>query len=148
MLPHRAGTQRMARGSVSSRPDAWAHPGENVRRTRLARRCPRPRQLECISRGEFYGFVGPGRRPLDGGRFRQLRKIGFLPHYRFRPNFRAEFRRSFYYHDCSGRIPGHTTRAPPVGFEPETSGFQLYAIANLDKTSVYLSNLYLAENSG
>ena len=21
-----------------------------------------------------------------------------------------------YYHDCSGRIPGHTTRAPPVGF--------------------------------
>ena len=41
-----------------------------------------------------------------------------------------------YYHDCSGRIPGHTTRAPPVGFEPETNGFQFYAIANLDKTSL------------
>ena len=40
----------------------------------------------------------------------------------------------FYYHDCSGRIPGHTTRAPPVGFELETNGFQFYAIANLDKT--------------
>ena len=37
-----------------------------------------------------------------------------------------------YYHDCSGRIPGHTTRAPPVGFEQETNGFQFYAIANLD----------------
>ena len=42
-----------------------------------------------------------------------------------------------YYHDCSGRIPGHTTRAPPVGFELETNGFQFYAIiANLDKTSL------------
>ena len=41
------------------------------------------------------------------------------------------------YHDCSGRIPGHTTRAPPVGFEPETNGFQFYAIANLDKTIFY-----------
>ena len=41
-----------------------------------------------------------------------------------------------YYHDCSGRIPGHTTRAPPVGFELETNSFQLYAIANLDKTSL------------
>ena len=27
MLPHRAGSQRMARGGVSSRPDAWAHRG-------------------------------------------------------------------------------------------------------------------------
>ena len=27
MLPHRAGSQRMARGGVSSRPDAWARPG-------------------------------------------------------------------------------------------------------------------------
>ena len=26
-----------------------------------------------------------------------------------------------YYHDCSGRIPGHTTRAPQVGFELETN---------------------------
>ena len=26
-------------------------------------------------------------------------------------------------HDCSGRIPGHTTRAPLVGFELETNGF-------------------------
>ena len=41
-----------------------------------------------------------------------------------------------YYHDCSGRISGHTTRAPPVGFKLETNGFQLYAIANLDKKSL------------
>ena len=27
MLPHRAGSQRMARGGVSSRPDAGTHPG-------------------------------------------------------------------------------------------------------------------------
>ena len=33
-----------------------------------------------------------------------------------------------------GRIPGHTTRAPPLGFELETNSFQFYAIANLDKT--------------
>ena len=42
-----------------------------------------------------------------------------------------------YYHDCSGRIPGHTSRAPQVGFELETNCFQFYAIANLDKTSLY-----------
>ena len=42
-----------------------------------------------------------------------------------------------YYHDCSGRITGHTTRAPPVGFELETNGFQFYAIGNLDNTSRY-----------
>ena len=38
-----------------------------------------------------------------------------------------------YYHDCSGsgRIPGHATRASSVGFELETNGFQLYAIADL-----------------
>ena len=41
-----------------------------------------------------------------------------------------------YYHDCSGRIPGHTTRAPAVGFELETNSFQFFAIANLDKTSL------------
>ena len=28
----------------------------------------------------------------------------------------------------------HTTRAPSVGFELATNGFQLYSIANLDKT--------------
>ena len=33
------------------------------------------------------------------------------------------------------RIPGHTTRAPPVGFELATDGIQFYAIANLDRTS-------------
>ena len=37
---------------------------------------------------------------------------------------------------CSGRIPGHTTREPQVGFELETNSFQLHAIANLDKTSL------------
>ena len=30
-------------------------------------------------------------------------------------------------------VPGQTTRAPPVGFEPGTNGIQFYAIANLDK---------------
>ena len=47
-------------------------------------------------------------------------------------------------HDCSGRIPGHTTREPPVGFELETNGFQFYDIANLDKTcNILVSNLNL-----
>ena len=31
-----------------------------------------------------------------------------------------------YYHDCSIRIPGHTTRAPPAGFELETNGFHAF----------------------
>ena len=34
-------------------------------------------------------------------------------------------------------VPGHTTGAPPVGFEPATDGFRFYATANLDKTSLY-----------
>ena len=38
-------------------------------------------------------------------------------------------------------VPGHTTRAPPVGFELATNGIQFYAIvtsiANLDKTSLH-----------
>ena len=42
-----------------------------------------------------------------------------------------------YYHDC--KVPGHTTRAPPVGFELATNYIQLYAIANLDKTSLSTS---------
>ena len=48
-----------------------------------------------------------------------------------------------YHHDCSSsdNIPGHTTRAPPVGFERATNGIQLYAIANMDKTSLSLSPL-------
>ena len=33
-------------------------------------------------------------------------------------------------------IPGHTTREPPVGFELATNCFQLYVIANFDKTSL------------
>ena len=33
------------------------------------------------------------------------------------------------------RIPGLTTRAPPVEFELATDGVQFYAFANLDKTS-------------
>ena len=33
-------------------------------------------------------------------------------------------------------IPGHTTRAPPVGFELATNGIQLYVIANLEKTGI------------
>ena len=33
------------------------------------------------------------------------------------------------------KVPGHTTREPQVGFELATNCIQLYAIANLDKTS-------------
>ena len=40
-------------------------------------------------------------------------------------------------------IPGHTTRAPPVGFELATKSIQFYAIAELDKTSLYLSSANL-----
>ena len=49
---------------------------------------------------------------------------------------RAEVRRSFI--TTTVRDEGHTTRAPPVGFEwrPTVStAFQFYAIAHLDKTS-------------
>ena len=34
-------------------------------------------------------------------------------------------------------VPGHTTRAQPVGIELATNGIQFYAIANLDKTALY-----------
>ena len=34
------------------------------------------------------------------------------------------------------KVPGHTTRAPPVGFKLATNCIQLYAIANLDKTLI------------
>ena len=51
---------------------------------------------------------------------------------------RAEVRRSFITTTVRDEIPGHTTRAPPVGFELETNGFQFYAIANLDKTSLIM----------
>ena len=34
-------------------------------------------------------------------------------------------------------IPGHTTRAPPAGFELATDGLQFCVIANLDQTSLY-----------
>ena len=38
------------------------------------------------------------------------------------------------------KVRGHTTRAPPVGFEPATDGIRFYAIADSDKTShgIYL----------
>ena len=36
------------------------------------------------------------------------------------------------------KVPGHTTRAPQVGFELATNCIQLYAIANLDKTSLHV----------
>ena len=49
---------------------------------------------------------------------------------------RAEVRRSFITTTVRDEIPGHTTRAPPVGFELETNSFQFYAIANLYKTSL------------
>ena len=46
-----------------------------------------------------------------------------------KPAYRAELRSSFITtgHHCSGRIPGHTTRATPIGFQLETNGFQFYA---------------------
>ena len=34
------------------------------------------------------------------------------------------------------KVPGHTTRAPPVGFKMATNDIQFYAIANLDMTSL------------
>ena len=51
---------------------------------------------------------------------------------------RAEVRSSFITTTVRERIPGHTKRAPPVVFELEINGFQFYAIANLDKTSLIL----------
>ena len=37
-------------------------------------------------------------------------------------------------------VPGHTTRVQPVGFEQENNSIQFYAIANLHKTFVIMSN--------
>ena len=39
--------------------------------------------------------------------------------------------------------PIHTTRAPPVEFELETNGFHFYSIADLDKTSLHVTYLYI-----
>ena len=36
-----------------------------------------------------------------------------------------------------GTYPRSHHKRPPVGFELETNGFQFYATANLDKTSLY-----------
>ena len=36
------------------------------------------------------------------------------------------------------KVPGHTTRSPPGGFELATNGIQLYDIANLDKISLII----------
>ena len=43
--------------------------------------------------------------------------------------------RSFLPRPFGNNVPGHTTRAPPVGCELATNGIQFYAIANLDKTN-------------
>ena len=51
------------------------------------------------------------------------------------PIFKAEVRRSFITTTVRD-MPGHTTRAPPVGFERATNGIQLYVVANFDKTSL------------
>ena len=42
-------------------------------------------------------------------------------------------------------VPGHTTKAPQVGFELATKCIQFYAIANLDKTSLIniLNNIFV-----
>ena len=52
---------------------------------------------------------------------------------------KAEVRRSFITETVrgpAGKVPVHTTRAPPEGFELATNAMQLYVIANLDKTSL------------
>ena len=54
--------------------------------------------------------------------------------------FRAEVRRSF----ITTTVREESQVTPQVGFELETNGFQFYAIANLDKTSLmYASALAL-----
>ena len=53
-----------------------------------------------------------------------------------RQRFAAAFQPRLFRND----VPGHTTRAPPVGFESGTNGIQLYAIVNLDKTSLCFIN--------
>ena len=84
-------------------------------------RLRRPDQLARFERNPHHLKTGPGPERLAA-------------------QVKAEVRRSFI--DCSGpgnKVPGHTTRAPPVGFELATNGIQYYAIANLDKTSLLLS---------
>ena len=51
---------------------------------------------------------------------------------------RAEVRRSF----ITTTVREESQVTPQVGFELETNGFQFYAIANLDKTSL-MTKLYL-----
>ena len=46
--------------------------------------------------------------------------------------YRAEVRRSF----ITTTVREESQVTPQVGFELETNGFQFYAIANLDKTSL------------
>ena len=74
----------------------------------------------------------------------------------FRRDYRRDFRRDQFGHALSSRaavsrlgrgfaaavLPrlfgkNPRSRAPPVGFELETNSFQIYAIANLDKTSLF-----------
>ena len=82
--------------------------------------CPRQPQGQPAALGRLSGSRLGGR----------ASKIVFL-------SCRAEGGGSpqLYYHDCSGRIPGHTTRAPPVGFELETNCFQYYVIANFESST-------------
>ena len=72
VLPHRAGSKRMARGCVSSRPDAWAHLGGH-RRKCVAKppdskgsACGRTRVAKC----RLGSLARAGRLPV-GDRFRQ-----------------------------------------------------------------------------
>ena len=52
---------------------------------------------------------------------------------------KEEIRRSFIttnIREPANHLPGHTTMAPPLGFELAANGIQFHAIANLDKTSL------------
>ena len=55
------------------------------------------------------------------------------------PSSRRRFAAALSFTMFGNHVPGHTTRAPPVGFELATNGIQFYdSIANLDKASLYL----------
>ena len=67
------------------------------------------------TRSRSSGSARPGKRCSAGGRslLHWQRHTWPGPHGGRRPRSRGGAQQ-LYYHDCSGRIPGHTTRAPPL----------------------------------